>query len=326
MILRILVLDSVLASHRRYGKMATQYYIQRDDHETGPFRFAELIAFVREGKLVHADRVRYSWTTEWQRADSLVGLFHMAQRPPKILTPPADLCPPLRSNAIPPDQDVPAAIAKAFERPGWVMRLMQVSGIRGKNRAEISIHGPAPATPTEASQFVAPQVDSDEPASSPETPRIPNEEQPAEIAAFFSQGVTSERNHWSSTVDEAMAAVKARGTAKSKTPRSGRFGKMLGVLARIIPRDQEDHSLVRNGFRIVSAIISAGLAAWVVASWSAEESLRFPSRDTQQSALQHFPLFGTCDSSEYLFLMFDLMLLTGAAAWFAAGWLESHAD
>jgi hypothetical protein len=270
--------------------------------------------------------VRFSWTTEWQRADSLVGLFHMAQKPPEELTPPPDLRPPL-AGELPAERDEPVAIPEVVDRPGWVMRLIQVGGFRRKTAAEIPILGPAPATSSEASSLLAPEIGgSDEPGSSPAAARTPNEEQPAEIAAFFNQDASSESNLWSSTVDEAMAAVTARRAGKSTRSHSSRFGKILGALARIIPRGENGQSLMRNGFRIGCAIVCANLVAWAVENWSAQEALRFPSRETQQAALRHFPLLGTCGSGEYLFLMFDLMLFTGVAVWFAAGWLESRAE
>jgi hypothetical protein len=68
--------------------MASQYYLHNEGKETGPFGFRDLVDLVREGKLRDSDLVRYSWTNEWKRADSLVGLFHMAQRRPKGLIEP----------------------------------------------------------------------------------------------------------------------------------------------------------------------------------------------------------------------------------------------
>ena len=306
--------------------MASQYFIQREDQETGPFGFKELVAFVREGKLVHADRVRFSWTNQWQRADSLVGLFHMAKKAPEQLTPPAELLPPLAEEPILAEPDEPVLIPEIVDRPGWVMRLMQVSGFRSKNPTGIPILGPAPATPSEASPLAALQVGSDESASSRPAGRIPIEGQPAEIAAFFNQGSAAEGNRWSSAVEEAMAAAQARDAGKSARSHSSRFGRIFGGLAQLVPRGEQGQSLMRNGFRIGCAIVCANLAAYAVENWSAQEALRFPSRESQQTTLQHFPLLGTCGSGEYLFLMFDLMLLTGVAAWFAAGWLESHAE
>jgi hypothetical protein len=108
--------------------------------------------------------------------------------------------------------------------------------------------------------------------------------------------------------------------------RPSRIRKIVVGLARVIPRGDEGQSLMRNGFRIVCAIACANLVAWAVDSWSVQEALRFPSRDAQVSGRHHFPIIGTCGPGEYLFLMFDLMLAAGVAAWFTAGWLESRAE
>jgi hypothetical protein len=308
--------------------MASQYFIQREDQETGPFGFRELVAFVRDGKLVHSDRVRFSWTNDWQRADSLVGLFHMAQKSPEELSrhdvPPVT---PVADEPIPVPLDEQFAIPEVQDRPGWVMRLMNIGGFRKTKSVEIPILGPpsdataACASTSEDSTLQAPQVGGCEPASLPATARVPQDEQPAEIAAFFNQDAAGRSNLWSSTVEEALASVKARGAGKSAKSRTGRIGKMFGVLSRIIPHG-EGGAVMRNGFRIVCAIVCANLAAWAVESWSAQEALRFPSREAQRAALRHFPMLGTCGSGEYLFLMF----FAGIAAWFAARWLESRAE
>lgn len=314
--------------------MASQYYIQREDQETGPFGFRELVAFVRDGKLVHSDRVRFSWTNDWQRADSLVGLFHMAQKSPEELSR-HDVLPvaPVADEPIPVQLDEQVAIPEISDRPGWVLRLMNIGGFRKTRPAEIPILGPpsdataACASTSEPSTLQDLQVGGGgEPASSPATARVPHDEQPAEIAAFFNQDAAAQSNRWSSTVEEALASVKARGAGRSAKSRAGRFRKLFGGLARLVPRGEAGQSLLRNGFRIVSALVCASLVAWAVENWSAHEALRFPSREAAQAALRHFPVLGTCGSGEYLFLMFDLMLFTGVAAWFAAGWLESRAE
>lgn len=311
--------------------MASQYFIQTDGQESGPFGFRDLVAFVREGKLVHSDQVRFSWTKEWQRADSLVGLFHMAQKAPQELAQhDAPVTAPVVDEPIPALPDDQAVTAK--DRPGWILRLMDAGGFRKKRPAQIPILGATPSHTAAACDAPAGdspytnQAGSDRPAASRANAGRPNEELPAEIAAFFSHDADGHEDRWSSAVDDALAAVTARGAGRSAKVRSSRIWKMFGSLAGVIPRGDEGQSLMRNGFRIVCAIACANLVAWAVDSWSVEEALRFPSRDAQVSGLHHFPIIGTCGSGEYLFLMFDLMLAAGVAAWFTAGWLESRAE
>ena len=315
--------------------MASQYFIQRGGEESGPFGFRDLVTFVREGKLVYSDPVRFSWTTEWQRADSLVGLFYMARKPPDDLSRLDALpAPAIPIEPIPALPDESADIAAVEDRPGWIMRLIDVGGFRRKKSAESSMPGPVSATSSETTAACSslpegsspdPQFGGGEAAYSRTAAAHPYEEQPAEIAAFFNQGSPAQKNLWSSAFKDALASVPARG-GKSAKSRPSRFRKMFSGLVRVIPRGEEGQSLLRNGFRIVCAIVCANLVAWAVDSWSAQEGLRFPSRDAQASSLHHFPVVGTCGSGEYLFLMFDLMLAAGVAAWFAAGWLESRAE
>jgi hypothetical protein len=69
--------------------------------------------------------------------------------------------------------------------------------------------------------------------------------------------------------------------------------------------------------------------ALAVDNWSKTESLRFPRRlepHQEQKLVRRFPLIGECGGNEYYFLIFDLMLATGAATYVAARWVESHAD
>ena len=314
------------------------YFIQRKDQESGPFGFQELVVLVRQGELIDSDRVRFSWTNEWQRADSLVGLFHMARRPPEQLTPPEanflriGARPQFAAESIPAQQNEQDTAPHEVDRPGWVMRLVQVGRFRRQRPEGIPILGPAPATRVEAVPLPVSTVGSSDEsmASSAPAAQNPDAEQPAEIAAFFNPGAAIESHRWVDAVEDVLSAVKTSPGGPATT-RPGPFRRMFRGLAQIIPRTlmltrEEGHSLLRNGFRIVCAIACANLAAWSVENWSAQEALRFPSGDTQQAALRHFPFLGTCGFGEYLFLMFDLMLATGVAAWFAAGWLESQAE
>lgn len=300
--------------------MSSKYYIQCNGQETGPFGLRELVTLVREGHLVNSDQVRYAWTNEWKRADSLVGLFHMAQRSQQEVP----LAPLVTVEPIHALQNEQVSIPEVDNRPGWMLRLIYIGGFRRQKPAEISLPAPelGPASVTlEASQVVV----GDEPVSPAATPRVPVQEQPAEIAAYFNRDAAAQSDRWSSAVKEALASVKSRGARNSANSRTSRFRIMIGGLSRIVPRGEQGRSWMRNGLRVVCAIVCAGLVASAVGSWSAHEALRFPSRETHQAALRHFPLLGTCGSGEYLFLMCELMLVTSVAAWFAARWVESRA-
>ncbi len=60
--------------------MATQCYTPTEGEEAGPVAFSDLVDRVRSGTMTESDLVRSSWNADWQRADTVVGLFHMAKR------------------------------------------------------------------------------------------------------------------------------------------------------------------------------------------------------------------------------------------------------
>lgn len=60
--------------------MATQWYYLQNDLELGPIPYSDLIELVHGEIIQEDDLVRPDWQDEWQRADSVVGLFYMARR------------------------------------------------------------------------------------------------------------------------------------------------------------------------------------------------------------------------------------------------------
>src|SRR5437879_1320926 len=135
--------------------MASQYYLQREGQDAGPFGFRDLVALARNGELAESDQVRYSWTNEWKRADSLVGLFYMARR---TLEPPAEADPllaPLAADESSVHAEIVEEVAiSAFDdRPGWMKRLLFVGG-RKKAPPEVPIlDAHAAELPTAAADY-----------------------------------------------------------------------------------------------------------------------------------------------------------------------------
>ena len=64
--------------------MSTQWYWRDGESTRGPVPFQELAGMVRDHLLNEDDLVRphYAKDTDWQTTDSVIGLFHMAQRIP----------------------------------------------------------------------------------------------------------------------------------------------------------------------------------------------------------------------------------------------------
>jgi len=309
--------------------MATQWHYQTGGEELGPVSFRELIELVRSGTVTESDLVRSSWKPDWQRADSVVGLFHMAGRSADDLARLDTAAGPAMSDAPPPEPVLADAAAEittspaeeSVERPGWMKRLFSLSGFRQGPPAEIQMLGPRPVESSAATTAgdAGPAAANARPAES----------LAPELAGFVSADSNSADSPWSSAVGEALDHIEQR--AGAVRPAVGRWGRLTQRVARVFAtaRGAGQSSWARPAFRLVCAIVCANLVAFAVESWSAEEALRFPVSKTalgQDADARHFPFLGKCGPGEYLFLTFDLMLVTGAAAWFAARWLDSHAE
>lgn len=71
--------------------MASNWYYKQSDQELGPYTFRGPVVMVRDQKRAAEVLVRLCYWNEWQRADSMVGLFHMARRNFATLLPVAAL-------------------------------------------------------------------------------------------------------------------------------------------------------------------------------------------------------------------------------------------
>lgn len=302
--------------------MATQWFYQDAGEERGPVAFRELIELVRAGTVTETDLVRSSWKAEWQRAYSVVGLFHMAGRSPAELAEASP--PPMESLAAEAPADMAALDADdVTERPGWMTRLSSVSGPQNQNMMEIPNDG------TSVSEDSAVSSAGDAGQSPAATVNSTGDLSP-ELAGYYSKPTSSPGSDaWSSAVDEALARADQK-TAGSNPP-VGRWARLAKCIANPLAamRDMGRSRWIRPAFRLACAIVCANLVAWAVEEWSAAEEIRYPAREItrgRDAGGRHFPFVGKCGSGEYMFLVFDLMLVTGAAGYFAARWLDSRAE
>lgn len=340
--------------------MALEYYLKRAEEELGPFGFRDLVALARDGKLAESDLVRYSWTNEWKRADSIVALFHMARRAPEALAhaEPSDVhqVPDEPVHLDPAKIEVPAT--EVNDQPGWMKRLLFIGG-RKKKRAEIPILGP-PATESAPPQKCRPfekgsrvpsftrNADSSTcseaavPVLQHSLPSIgdtgsrpganrsqePVSDPPAtvEAAGPIEPHTENFRNLWSSTVDEALASATARQSGDRQNLPPGRWRKLCHRVAKFVPGSWHGEGWLRVGYRVACALVVAATVAVSVANWSEEEGHRLLRGASQKTTMRLFPVVGKCSTGKYWFLMADLVLATGAVTWFTAGWLESHAE
>jgi len=59
--------------------MASEWDCKILGEELGPFSFQDLVDLVRNGNLARDDLVRRHGTTDWGRADAVIGLFRAAE-------------------------------------------------------------------------------------------------------------------------------------------------------------------------------------------------------------------------------------------------------
>jgi hypothetical protein len=115
---------------------------------------------------------------------------------------------------------------------------------------------------------------------------------------------------------------------RSAATRPGRLNRALNKLALPFTkfRGISCSPWLRPAFRITCALIGAILIALAIEAWSSYEALRFPSADPQLAALRPFPLLGKCAPAIYFLSIVTSMLISGAAAYLAARWLDSRAE
>lgn len=336
------------------GHMATEYYLKRAGQEAGPFGFRDLVVLAREGKLAESDLVRYSWTNEWKRADSVVALFHMARRAPDVVAraepSPVQNVPDESVNPSRPKTEI--ALSDIDNRPGWMKRLLFIGG-RNRKQSEVPILGPpAPVSappqenrplekeyrvrsfPRNADNsacgeatvpvFQSPPASIDDTNPRPVVSQL--QEHVSEAAGTVEPGTEISPNLWSSTVDEALTSVTARQSGNRRNLPIGRRRKLFHRLSKFVPGNWHGDGWLRLGYRVVCALVVAATVAVSVASWSEEEGDRFLRGASQKATVRLFPVVGKCSPGKYWFLMTDLVLATAAVTWFAAGWLESHAE
>lgn len=119
-------------------------------------------------------------------------------------------------------------------------------------------------------------------------------------------------------IDEATAAALAEIEARERELEPGRWGRLWQRLT--------SSEALRRGYRWGVAIVVPNIVAATILQWSHETAQRLPDRKAIAAGLKAFPLWGLCDPPMYFFLLFDVMLFTGVAAYFVARILESLAE
>ncbi|QDV50452.1 DUF4339 domain-containing protein [Gimesia fumaroli] len=379
--------------------MASDWYFKQGDQERGPFTFRDLVEMVREEKLSPETPVRPHYLDEWQRADAIVGLFHMARRDPATLPPveslisesadEADLDSFLADSSETettlPDQDA--------EKPGWLRRLLS---LRSSKIPPVQVD----AHPVDAHQEIdvdlsLPVAESSAPDSDFQTDSLLEEIPLDELSVAgtagdpndddVSTGAYSDET-WASTVNAAVERVDARAPKQEELPpprqlvpagslsflESPIFRKLMFACAMILcasagiygfvswmgqgklyfPLIGETSPLLflvysagcfliiailgplfayiaspylRFGYKLGAAVVTASLTVLYLLNWSEQQSMIFPSRKPTEAKLV-FPIMGECSEFGYWMYFVDVVIFVAVLTYFAAWWLESHAD
>lgn len=293
---------------------------------------------VRDHVLSEDDLVRPQYSKEWQTADSVVGLFNMAQRVP---APRAEVAP-IESQSCP-----------AF---GTDLSLENVQFGRSYTLDEVN-HKLVSAKPfdLEAEECFA-DVSSDLVDQIDPGIEVGESQAGSEMADAIAVAAKDwDRRHigpvevadqpnqmkqstglfhwilllfWRTTVgmlSMIKVAVNPLMTLVSSGLRALSRSLRLHVLCRLLERVAARQTL-SWWFRIGCALSVGGLVAYAIISWSVYEDLKYP--DVQRLALgkRVFPLFGPCLPVEFTFMLTDAILAGGILGYFGARGLESLAE
>lgn len=375
--------------------MATEWYYKLSNEALGPFAFREMVEMVREEQLLPETMVRPHYMDEWQRADSVVGLFHMARRDPATLPPVINTINEQDDkfadaddlDAFLEESDEPAGtgtevVQQDIEQPGWLKRLLslrssKIPPVPVDPHREISVDLSRPAPNGSAMPGVESKPESDSRPESNDTIESADD--------AVSKGAYSE-DTWASAVNAAVERIDARAPKQEEVqpPRQmvpainlsfmekPVFRKLILVCALVLCASVGIYGFVswmgqgklyfpligqtspvlflvysactflvvvilgsllvyiaspylRLGFKLVSAVIAANITTFFLLNWSEKQNMIFPSRKPIETKL-FFPLFGECSSFIYWMFFVDTVIFVAVLTYFAAWWLETHAD
>ncbi len=186
--------------------MTIEWFCKRDAEEQGPYTFRELVDMIREEKLTPDTEVRPHYLDDWQRADSVVGLYYMARKDPEP--------DPVATET---DSEVSAELADAEDldtflagpdeteadpqahQPGWLRRLLSLRNSKIPPVPVNTDYAGSRSTAETAS------VDSDA-----ETDQIDSTDSPLDESDEEADTGAYSDETWSTTVRAAVERVDAR--------------------------------------------------------------------------------------------------------------------
>ncbi|MDB5385773.1 MAG: hypothetical protein JWM11_1419 [Planctomycetaceae bacterium] len=290
--------------------MASKWYLKAEGAETGPLSFRELADLVRSQAIAETDLVRPDWKTEWQRADSVIGLFYMARKSPEEAALLDEASLESVSSGSPDSVADPDDAAPAIEvsQPGWMQRLLHVIRLRKPSDANLK-------NKTGSGDSAKAGPDSQPSELLPEFPSDSN------LAPSIAATGSAE---WSNAVDAVLARTDARAPDQASITEQ-----------QPSPRNSAANRRLATCFQVVMAILSALYVMDAVEKWSAEETAlqarrtylykrqsetgaRGKPADMEQRLRasdgrwprRYFPYLGEWEGAEYVSLMITLGMST----------------
>lgn len=308
--------------------MATNWYWRQGEQEEGPVSFRELALMVRDRVLNEDNLVRPDYSKEWQTADLVVGLFYMAGRVAALRE--AQQAPAAEESVAAIDAceevDVLAESRVTTDTADVQQPLPWTEKDYTLHAFNVSVEGVAPPDPDD-SNLPAPS-DGRLAAAIEEATYAWDLRHPAPMEQEPPTQPARESRFVMFVVAPLYRVITRLGNlAASLVGVCLRLGQVagLGALCLWIERVVSRRTLT-TGFRYASSISAAVLTGWIVSIWSDYETIRYPDPAWIEAGKRVFPLVGPCSPLEYYFLLFDLLVVVGVAAYFGAKLVEQLAD
>jgi len=285
---------------------------------------------VRDRTLNEEDLVRADYSKDWQTTESVVGLFHMANRVPVPLEDsPVKAAGDIATSHAEPPPGIATGIATSELTPASSATSTDESHIPGRRtftldqairwtRGATTAGGgaSAPALATASDEFgdilaAAPSMDEDE----------------RESDGFISitdpagAGPEPSSRQWDSIVQAAVESVDARHGAHAEFSNEAK-----GFTGRIVAcyRALSDAVVLREFYRVGFASLCVwGFSVWVN-DWSTQQVLQSPPARPEQQSIVFFPAVGACQTDEFWLLVFLNAAVIATCTYIVAAKIEKR--
>ncbi|QDV20509.1 hypothetical protein Pan153_51840 [Gimesia panareensis] len=314
--------------------MTRNWYFKQGDQIQGPYSFQGLIELVRDETLSPDSLIRPQAEEDWQRADSVAGLFELGH---SEQTADAD-----NSFALANAGDLetflnePAETADTGEPPP--------AEVAHETTEEIDDEVETGAYPDETwSTTVKAAVDKID-SRNPKPEEEEEEAEPLQIVpeislSFLQRPVVRMLMLGCLLLVCASAAlygfIQWMGEDQLYFPLIGETSPLLflvysactllAVLLVVPLLSYIAAPYLRLGYKLGAPLLTGTLTSLYLLHWTEQQNLIFPSRRQAEPKLL-FPVMGECSAFSYWMYFVDVVIVVAVLTYVAARWLESHAD